>query len=157
MSAWLCLWVGESGPAFVQEGVRHYLKRIRPWRRIENVLLRGAAHSGRTPELALRKEGEALLRRLRPEDRLIALDPSGAALDTIALAQAIQGWEDNCTGRLVFVVGGAWGLAEAVRQRAHAMLSLSAMTFPHALVRLMLLEQLYRALSWNRGLPYHHA
>ncbi|HEY1334263.1 MAG TPA: 23S rRNA (pseudouridine(1915)-N(3))-methyltransferase RlmH, partial [Myxococcaceae bacterium] len=103
---------------------------------------------------ARRREGEALLAKLKPESWLVALDERGAPLDSVELAGLVATARD--AGReLVFCIGGDEGLDDSVRDRAWKVLSLSRMTFPHRLARLVLLEQLYRALSILRGEPYH--
>ncbi|HEY7690277.1 MAG TPA: 23S rRNA (pseudouridine(1915)-N(3))-methyltransferase RlmH [Dongiaceae bacterium] len=85
---------------------------------------------------------------------LVALDERGKAFSSEALARQIAGWQQG-GGEAAFIIGGAGGLDEAVRQRAGLLLSLGAMTWPHMLVRVMLIEQLYRAQQILAGHPYH--
>lgn len=98
------------------------------------------------------REAEAILAALRPDERLVALSEEGAALSSTAFAEQLA---RRGADRLAFAIGGADGLAPLLRQRASWLLSLSAMTFPHDLARLLLLEQLYRADTILRGGPYH--
>lgn len=101
------------------------------------------------------KEGEMLLGRVPDRAIVVALDERGAALSSAAFAQKIATWRDAGSGDLAFLIGGADGHAEAVRNRANFILSFGAMTWPHLLVRGMLLEQLYRAQQILAGHPYH--
>jgi 23S rRNA (pseudouridine1915-N3)-methyltransferase len=87
---------------------------------------------------------------------VVVLDERGTTLTSTGLAERLGKWRDQGVRQVAFVVGGAYGLTDAVRQRADLVLSLSAMTFPHQLVRVLFAEQLYRAFSILRGTPYHH-
>ena len=87
----------------------------------------------------------------------MALDGRGQALTSEAFAERLQRWRDGGIDDLAFLIGGAEGLADAVRQKAHLVLSLGAMTWPHLLARGMLLEQLYRAQQITAGHPYHRS
>jgi 23S rRNA (pseudouridine1915-N3)-methyltransferase len=150
------VWVGKTQRGFVQEGVDHYARRIRAFLPVEIVETRQAAHSGRDAAQALRVEAEALLRRIGERETLIVLDAAGEQLTSPRLAQRLDALRNRGTGTLTFTVGGAYGLDDSVKQRAQWFLSLSPLTFPHQLVRLILMEQVYRALTIQAGLPYHH-
>jgi len=89
---------------------------------------------------------------LKPDERLVILTEEGQTLDSVALAQRLEG---SGSERLAFVIGGAEGIDPALKARASWRLSLSPMTFPHELARLLLLEQLYRAMTIQQGGPYH--
>ena len=101
------------------------------------------------------REGALLLAAAPPRATLVALDARGQTLTSEALAERLQRWRDSGIDDLAFLIGGAEGLADAVRQKAHLVLSLGAMTWPHLLARGMLLEQLYRAQQILAGHPYH--
>ena len=101
------------------------------------------------------REGALLLGAAPPQATLVALDSRGQALTSEAFAERLQRWRDGGIDDLAFLIGGAEGLADAVRQKAHLVLSLGAMTWPHLLARGMLLEQLYRAQQILAGHPYH--
>ena len=101
------------------------------------------------------REGEAILRRIRPEDRVIALTIPGRQRSSPELAAEIGAAKNGGTGRMVFVIGGSLGLGENVLARADDEMSMSRMTFPHQLARVMLLEQLYRAEKILAGERYH--
>jgi 23S rRNA (pseudouridine1915-N3)-methyltransferase len=103
-----------------------------------------------------RVEGERILAALRPGERVVALDERGKLLDSRQFAAQLGTWRDQGSRQVAFVVGGAYGLDPSVRERADLVLSLSPMTFPHQLVRLLFAEQLYRATAILQGSPYHH-
>ena len=103
---------------------------------------------------AVEREGEALLRRIRPGDHVVALCVEARAPDSPGLAALVDGWERR-GARTVLVIGGSNGLSEAVLARADERLSFSNLTFPHGLMRVILLEQLYRAERIRAGEPYH--
>jgi 23S rRNA (pseudouridine1915-N3)-methyltransferase len=107
-----------------------------------------------TPALKAR-EAELILDALPPGACLIALDERGAAWSSRALADRIAAWRDRGVPELAFAIGGADGLGSAVLDQAQAILSLGPMTWPHLLVRGMLLEQIYRAQQILAGHPYH--
>lgn len=108
---------------------------------------------GRKPGKAA--EGAALLAQLAPTDHLIACDERGRALASRALAERIGQWRDHGARRLVFAIGGADGLAPEVLETARETLAFGAQTWPHALARAMLAEQVYRAMTILGGSPYH--
>ena len=128
-----------------------YMKRLRPaFEIIELPDGRG------TPVEIKRKEARAILAACPSHAYVIALDESGAHWHSVALAQTLQKWQEH--GRLLcFVIGGAEGLDASIRQRADHCLSLGLLTWPHMLVRIMLVEQLYRAQTIIAGHPYHRA
>ncbi len=136
------LAVGKVRKGWVGEGVALYRKRLPG---LEVVELRDG---GRV------REAEAITAELRSDERLVALCEEGQLLDSVALATALQG---SGSQRLAFVIGGADGLDPSLKARAQWRLSLSPLTFPHELARLLLLEQLYRALTIQQGGPYHRA
>jgi len=105
-----------------------------------------------TGEHAMEREAEALLGALPDRSRIIALDRSGAMVDSRQLASRIENWT---TPRGVFVIGGPLGLHQSILESADHCWSLSRLTFPHDLARVMLSEQIYRALTLLRRIPYH--
>lgn len=108
------------------------------------------------PERRMHAEGERLLALVEPRDHLIVLDERGRSLPSEGLARELGRLLDDPGARPCFVVGGAWGLSPEVKAAARQSIALGPMTLPHELARVVLLEQLYRALSILKGLPYHH-
>lgn len=134
------LAVGKVRKGWVLEGIATYLKRLPGLQVVE---LRDAGKA---------KEAEAVLAALQPGEQLVVMAEEGQTFDSPAFAERLDG---SGSERLVFVIGGAEGIDPALKARASWKLSLSPMTFPHELARLLLLEQLYRALSIQQGGPYH--
>ena len=103
-----------------------------------------------------KKEGELILEWLEDKDYLVALDERGKPFSSAGLAEFMQSRANESTRRLIFLIGGAFGLDERLLKRANLKWSLSQLTFPHQLVRLILTEQLYRAFTILRNEKYHH-
>lgn len=146
---------GHRMPGWIQEGWAEYAKRLPPEIRLELVELKPEERgAGRSVERAKQLEGERLLAALPAGATLLALDERGKAVTTQGLAVMLADWMRDGT-HPVFAIGGADGHDEAVRQRADKLVSLSALTLPHGLVRVVLAEQLYRAWSILARHPYH--
>ncbi len=147
--------VGSRQPSWVDEAVADYLKRFRtPWR-AELVELEAVPRTGgRSADAALEREGERVLAALRERERVVLLDETGKSLSTRELASRLETLASSSPD-LALLIGGADGHAPAVRARAAESWSLSKMTLPHGLARVMLIEQLYRAFSLSQGHPYH--
>ncbi len=147
------LAVGRDRSGLYRPAVEEYARRIARYARFEVVEVPEARRHAGTPR-ARDEEGEAILARLRDGERVVALDERGREPSSQELARRLAAWLAG--GRdLAFAVGGADGLAEAVRMRADELLSLSRLTLAHRLARLVLLEQLYRAFTILSGEPYH--
>jgi 23S rRNA (pseudouridine1915-N3)-methyltransferase len=151
------LAVGTRMPAWVNDGFNEYAGRMPPESRIELVEIPpGRRGKGQPPERAVAEEGDRLLSALRADDRLIVLEVAGRAWSTQALAEQLGNWLMD--GRdLALAIGGADGLDGRVLARAERRWSLSPLTLPHGLVRVVVAEQLYRAWSIRAGHPYHRA
>lgn len=149
--------VGQKMPEWVSQGYNEYARRMPPELALDLVEI-PMAHRGKNPDIPrlMQREGDAILSVLGQRDRVIALEVGGRNWSTEKLASQLEGWQQD--GRDVsFLVGGPDGLADACRARADQMWSLSALTLPHPLVRILLAEQLYRAWSVTRNHPYHRA
>ena len=152
------LCVGKLKEKWQQQGCAEYLKRLSRYGKYEVVAVDDLPAPEKASEAQIRqvmeKEGQALLRHIRPVDRVICLCIRADAPDSVELSRLLTGWSGDGR-RNVFVIGGSNGLSEAVLQRADAKLSFSNLTFPHGLMRVILLEQLYRAERIRTGEPYH--
>jgi 23S rRNA (pseudouridine1915-N3)-methyltransferase len=133
---------------------RHYVDLLKPYMTVTVREVKEVALRGRSEAEVLREEGKRLLAAWPQAPAVLALVVEGKALDTDAFASRLQ--EAFERGGAGFVIGGSLGLAAEVRARATDALSLSAMTLPHQLARVVLLEQLFRAGKILRGEPYHH-
>ncbi len=148
------LLVGRSERGLVADGVKHYLDRLTRNLPVEQVVL---AEAGRgDPAYQQRTESERILAALKPGEKVVVLDERGAQLTSPQFAERLGKWRDQGVRQVAFVIGGAYGMTDAVRERADLVLALSAMTFPHQLVRVLFAEQLYRAMAILQGSPYHH-
>ncbi len=152
------LWaIGKNHEPYVKQGVEDFTKRISNYYPVEWNILPVPKNAGMLSEMDLKKkEGEMILAWLEKDDLLVALDEHAKQMDSVELAGFIQQCSNRSTRKLVFVIGGAFGLDEVVLKRAQYKWSLSKLTFPHQLVRLLLAEQLYRACTIQRGEKYHH-
>jgi 23S rRNA (pseudouridine1915-N3)-methyltransferase len=147
--------VGHRMPAWIEEGFREYARRMPPELRVELTELKPEPRdSGKSVEKARALEGERILAALPAGSTLIALDEKGRAVTTQGLSVMLAGWMREGTSP-AFAIGGADGLSEAVKERAQKLVSLSALTLPHGLARVLLAEQLYRAWSILARHPYH--
>ena len=146
------LAVGARQPEWVRAAVARYVERLpRAWR-FELAEIDAGKSAAATPA----RQGERILAALRPAERLVALDEKGRVIDSAMFADTLGRWQQDGTN-VAFVIGGADGLAPDVIAKSALTLSLSAMTLPHGLARVLLVEQLYRAHSLLAGHPYHRA
>lgn len=154
----LQLWsVGKDHEAYVKTGVDDFTKRISRYYPVEWMILPTPRNAGTlSPADLKKKEGDTILDTISKEDYLVALDERGRQMSSEGLAQFIQARANDSVRNLIFLIGGAYGLDERVLQRANHKWSLSQLTLPHQLVRLVLAEQLYRACTIQRNEKYHH-
>lgn len=147
--------VGTKMPAWVQEGFAEYTKRLPHDCRLELVELPlGPRGKNQPVSKAIDKEGQAMLAAMKPQNTCVALEVLGKPWSTDQLAKQMSGW--RMAGQDVdLLVGGPDGLSKACSQKATQKWSLSPLTLPHPLVRVLLAEQLYRAWSINNNHPYH--
>lgn len=141
------IWPGKTREEFVKEGIRKYLRGIRTMAKAD--VLEVKEEKGKNLDSALKLEGERIIKQA--EGDYVLLDIKGKTMSSEEFADFIQGrsgWR--------FVTGGAYGVSEEVREKARSRISFSAMTFPHELMRIILLEQVYRALTIIKGKGYHH-
>lgn len=146
--------VGKPAGGGLTEAYKEMVSRMRrPWV-VRERIIPSAGQGG--PDHKRRVEEERILRAIQAGAPIVVLDEGGRTMTSSAFANDLGRWRDQGTRRIVFVVGGAFGLTDTVRERADLLLSFGPMTFPHQLVRLMLAEQLYRAQEILRGSAYHH-
>jgi 23S rRNA (pseudouridine1915-N3)-methyltransferase len=150
---WGLLCVGKVRSTSLATATAVYLKRLAGAAPLEIVEVKEGGGRGVS---AIEAEGQRLVARLGVRDRMVALDSTGSTYDTEGLARRLAAWRREVPGRLWFCIGGADGLDGAVLARADERLSLSPLTLPHELARLVLVEQLYRCHALLTGHPYHH-
>jgi 23S rRNA (pseudouridine1915-N3)-methyltransferase len=154
----ISLWaIGKNNEPYVKSGIDEFTKRISRYFPVEWTIIPVPKNAGMLSEMDLKKkEAETILQWLRPEDYLIALDEKGKQLSSEGLAQFLQTRSNESVKNIIFLIGGAFGLDNQVLSKAKFTWSLSSLTFPHQLVRLILAEQIYRACTILRNEKYHH-
>ena len=152
------LWgVGKTQFPYLKTGIDIYIKRLQHMLPFEWMVIDDIKKSNRLSEAQIReKEGEQILQKVKPTDQLILLDERGKMYSSMDLSVQLNRWMMQGNKRLIFLIGGAYGFSDTVYQRANGKMSLSKMTFSHQMVRLFVVEQLYRAVAIQRNLPYHH-
>jgi 23S rRNA (pseudouridine1915-N3)-methyltransferase len=149
--------VGKPHESFVKEGVELFTKRLNNYFAADWQIVPMPKNAAALPPAELkRKEGELIIQGIAREDVVVLLDERGKLWSSDALAQFIQQRANESTRQLIFVIGGAFGISDEVAKRANFTWSLSALVFPHQLVRLILAEQLYRACTILKNEKYHH-
>ena len=151
--------VGRMREKFYIDAFREYQKRLQGYCRLELTELPeerlGENPSAAGIQNALTKEGQEILKNVPADAYLVALCVEGRQMPSEGVAGLIAGRENSGKPKLCFVIGGSFGLSEAVKARADLRLSMSEMTFPHHLARVMLIEQVYRGFKINEGARYH--
>jgi 23S rRNA (pseudouridine1915-N3)-methyltransferase len=150
------LWIGKTRDKRLAPLVDDYLARARRMARVDVVELRdrGGASSVREEPIVVEREADALLAAIEKEDFVVLCDERGRQLRSEEFASIISQRQERSTRRMVLVVGGYLGVAPRVRERADEVVALSKMTFTHEMARVLICEQLYRALTITNGIPY---
>lgn len=152
------LWsVGKQHDGYVKQGVDEFTQRILKYYPVEWKVIAAARQTINTSEAEVKKqEAQTILNLLDKDDFLVLLDEKGKMLSSTELAGWLQQRANQSTRNLIFLIGGAFGVEDSIAARANFKWSLSALVFPHQLVRLILAEQVYRACTINRNEKYHH-
>lgn len=149
--------VGKTTEKYIETGIAEYAKRLQKYVQLDTktvAYLKNAAVLS-TDELK-KQEGAQILKLFSPKDFVILLDESGSSYTSVAFAAQVEKYMVLGNANIFFVIGGAYGFSPAMLERASARVSLSPLTFSHQLVRLVFMEQLYRAFSILNHQPYHH-
>ena len=144
--------IGKKHETMYEPAIAHFEKRLNQWQKVEWIIL---PQSGHAEELARNDESARILSKISSGDSVILLDETGNNITSPALAGLVEK-ANNSARQIVCVIGGAYGVDARLKTRADAVVALGQAVFPHQLVRVMLLEQLYRACSINAGSSYHH-
>ncbi len=151
--------VGKLKEKFWEDACREYQKRLSRFCKLSITELKDESvpdtASAAQVQQAMEKEGERIAKLLLPRDYIISLCVEGKPLSSEKLAEKLSDIEQAGAGRLVLIIGGSNGLTDEIKRRSDFKLSFSAMTFPHQLMRVILLEQIYRAYKINAGESYH--
>lgn len=150
--------IGKNHEPYIKTGVEEFTNRISNYYPVKWNIIPAPKNSGRLSEAASKKkEADLIIDLLQKEDYLVALDEKGKQLSSEGLSIFLQSRANESCKQLIFFIGGAYGIDETILQRANYTWSLSLLTFPHQLVRLILCEQIYRACTIQRNEKYHHS
>lgn len=150
----LLLLVGKTSEVYLKEGIDVYLKRLTNYIPLSQGVL--ALSSAKDKRIAIEEESKAIQSKLLPGDFIVVLDEKGSEVGSRQLAVMFQKWMVQGIGRVVFIIGGPFGISTVLKQKANLVLSVSKFTFTHQMVRLILVEQIYRAMTIIKNESYHH-
>ena len=151
------LVVGKTNESYLQVGIDEYLKRLTRYANFSMEIISDVKNAKSiTPSQLKTAESALLMAKIETTDHLVLLDENGAEYSSEGFAKFIEQMGLRSVKTLVFVVGGAFGFDDVMYKRANGKLSLSKMTFSHQMIRLLFVEQLYRAHTIIKGEPYHH-
>lgn len=149
--------IGKTGKPFLVEGENEYLTRLTHYCKVEKVELPDLKNARKLSESQVKtEECKLMLQQINPADQVILLDEKGKKFSSVQFADYLQKRFNQGGKNLVFVIGGAYGFSDEMYSRANGKISLSDMTFSHQMIRMIFFEQLYRAMTIQRGEPYHH-
>jgi 23S rRNA (pseudouridine1915-N3)-methyltransferase len=151
------LFIGKENLEELQAASQGYFTKINSYNNFE---MEAIPYLKSTKSLSIeiqkKQEGELFLKKITPQDIVVLLDECGKEFSSVQFSQFIQQRLNSGCKNVLFLIGGAYGFSEELFQRAHFSISMSKMTFPHKLARLLFMEQLYRAFTILKGEPYHH-
>ena len=152
------LWsLGKENNKWMDEAITEYTKRINRYQAFKMVNIDNTKINKNTPmEQLLAREADLITQKLTDRDLLIALDDKGKAFSSVQFAEKLNQTMNLSPQRIIFLIGGSYGIAQSLKEKSHFLLSLSTFTFPHQLVRLLFSEQLYRAFTILKNEKYHH-
>ncbi|MBX7225752.1 MAG: 23S rRNA (pseudouridine(1915)-N(3))-methyltransferase RlmH [Chitinophagales bacterium] len=152
------LWaIGKTNEKYLEEGCKEYLKRISRFGAFEFIIWNDVRIGTETPaEMVKQKEATSFLSKLSKDDYVVLLDEKGNSMSSRSFAEYLEDFEWIGKKKVIFIIGGAFGFDKSLYQRANDKLSLSKMTMSHQLIRLVFLEQFYRAMTILNNHPYHN-
>lgn len=150
------IYNGKTVAPWLQDAIADYSKRLQHYLSLETVVIPEVkSQKGLSVAVQMEKEAALMLKLLQPTDEVVLLDEHGKEMRSMELAQWLNRQQQQAR-RLVMIVGGPYGFSPRIKQRANQLLSFSRLTFSHQMIRLLLVEQLYRACTILKGEPYHH-
>jgi 23S rRNA (pseudouridine1915-N3)-methyltransferase len=153
----ILLAIGKTQDSFLLEAESKYLKRLMHYCKVHtDYLSTPAKWNSLLPEQLMKQEANLFKEKIKPGDFCILLDEKGKSFTSVSFAQQLEKWQNTGAKRLVFIIGGAWGIDQEFKEEIQAKFSLSELTFTHQMVRFLLLEQLYRAYTILKNEPYHN-
>lgn len=149
--------IGKQHDSYLKEAIEEYTSRIKRYCPVKWEIIPAPKHAGLLSEMDLKRtEGKMIMEWLDKDTVLVVLDEHGRQMDSEGLAAWFTKMGNHASKRIVFLIGGAFGIDKPVLERADLTWSLSKLTFPHQLIRLLLAEQVYRAFTITRNEKYHH-
>jgi len=151
------LWIGKTKEHWIAQGIKHYLSRIRRFVQASSIEIKDPTRRKATTKDRLKEAEESCLKKAMPRTaHVVVLDEAGKTFSSEKFSRFLALRLSQPPAHVVFLLGGPYGVTEAIKGEADLVLSLSPMTFTHEMSRVILLEQIYRALTIEKGLPYHH-
>ena len=149
--------MGKTLKGFIGEGVDEYLKRLKRYLRVEVLVIPDVKVGKSLPvEQLMKKEEELILSGIANGSEVFLLDEQGKEYTSVELASFVEEKMVAGTKEITLIIGGAYGVTQTVKSKANGVIALSKLTFSHQMIRVILFEQLYRAMTIIRGEPYHH-
>ncbi len=152
----LLITIGDNEDKYLATGFELYAKRLQHYASFEMVTISSQKNKSNSKEAAILAEAKEIQKKITPSDLIILLDEKGKEYSSLEFAKQVQKYLNMPGKRMVFIIGGPYGFAPEIKERANQTVSLSKMTFNHQMARLFFLEQLYRAMTILKGEPYHH-
>ena len=148
--------IGDNEDKYLTTGFELYAKRLQHYASFDMITIPSQKNKSNSKEAAMQAEVKEIQKKLAPSDLVLLLDEKGKEFSSVEFAKQVQKYLNMPGKKMVFIIGGPYGFAPAIRERAQQTLSLSKMTFNHQMAKLFFLEQLYRAMTILKGEPYHH-
>ncbi len=152
----MLITIGDNEDKYLATGFELYAKRLQHYASFEMVTISSQKNKSNSKEAAILAEAKEIQKKITPSDLIILLDEKGKEYSSLEFAKQVQKYLNMPGKRMVFIIGGPYGFAPEIKERANQTVSLSKMTFNHQMARLFFLEQLYRAMTILKGEPYHH-
>jgi 23S rRNA (pseudouridine1915-N3)-methyltransferase len=149
------LVIGKTNEKYLEEGIKIFDTRLKNYTKFEMIEVRDIK-GFQNPEDLKKKEAEAFLEKIKDDDVLVLLDENGKSFSSVEFSLWIENQQIRSVKHVVFIIGGAYGVHELIRQRSNLVLSFSKMTFSHQMIRLFFVEQLYRAFTIIKNEKYHN-
>ena len=154
----LVLFLGKTDKSYIKEGIEDYINRIKYYATVYLKVIPDLKKGINLPaDMQKEKEGQLILGHIKKGDQVVLLDRRGTEFSSVGFSKWLEKQMISSVRQLVFVVGGPYGFSDALYKRADYKISLSKMTFSHQMVRMIFMEQLYRAMTIINNEPYHHA
>ena len=152
----LLITIGDNEDKYLATGFELYAKRLQHYASFDTVIIPSKKNKSNSKEAAIQAEAKEIMKKVSPSDLVILLDEKGKEYSSVEFAKQIQKYLNMPGKKMVFIIGGPYGFASEIKERANQTLSMSKMTFNHQMAKLFFLEQLYRAMTILKGEPYHH-